>query len=384
MRETVLFVSNGAGEDAIAAQVAARLQGLKPLALPLVGQGAGYRGAAEVVGPRRDLPSGGLLPGAPGKLVRDLAAGLLGLTLRQLFFLRRLRRSCRVFVAVGDLYPVLLAGLAGCRPLLFVGTAKSVWHHGYSWPERWALRAFCRLCLVRDEPTARDLVSKGVAAEWVGNAMMDGLEPTGADLGVGPDEPCLALFPGSRSQAYQALPRMLEGYRHLVAGGTPARALVAVAPSLDLERLAASCPGWRLVPRPGVERGAVAALEGPAPPVMLVAGAFPDILHRSLVALGQAGTANEQAAGLGLPVVAFEPGGPGRLGWYRGRQKGLLGEALEVVPDDPRAVAAALARLLADPAERARRGQIGRARLGPAGGAGRMAALIEAWARASG
>jgi uncharacterized protein (TIGR03492 family) len=111
--------------------------------------------------------------------------------------------------------------------------------------------------------------------------------------------------------------------------------------------------------------------------VLLVRGALGDLLARSQVVLGQAGTANEQAAGLGLPVVAYAPGGERRLKWYRFRQKGLLGEAVRVVEDHPEAIAGELAFLLANPGERARRGAIGRERMGGFGGAARIAELIE-------
>lgn len=371
----LLFVSNGAGEDAIAAEVARRTT-LPSQALPLVGEGVAYRGAAQPLEPRRSMPSGGLVPESYGRLLGDLREGLLSLTLRQLRCLRRRRGEQAVTVAVGDLYPVALCALGGLRPLMFVGTAKSVHHHPYSRMERWVLRRFTDLCLVRDEPTADFLTRHGVPARWVGNAMMDGLEPSGADLGLAPEETCLGLLPGSRREAYRNLPRMLEAYRRL-SRKIAVRALVAMAPGLDLEELGRAAPGWRLVRRPGIERGTVGELQGPAPPVLLVSGAFADVLHRSTLILGQAGTANEQAAGLGLPVVAFAPGGEGSLGWYRGRQKGLLGEALRVVEDDPETVAAELLRLLRDGPERRRRGAAGRARMGPPGGARRIARLLE-------
>ena len=74
----VLLVSNGAGEDAIAREVACRAKGLDLDALPLVGQGVAYEGVARRVGPRRSMPSGGLIPEALGNLLRDLAGGLAG------------------------------------------------------------------------------------------------------------------------------------------------------------------------------------------------------------------------------------------------------------------------------------------------------------------
>lgn len=375
----VLFLSNGAGEDAIGARVVRGLTRLRADAFPLVGRGEAYAGAAELVGPVRRLPSGGLVRESWRNLGRDLAAGLTRHLARQFCFLRGARSEYAAAVAVGDLVPVLAAGLAGLRPLLFVGTAKSIWHHGYSLPERLLIRWLVERTLTRDEPTAQALRRHGLATECVGNAMMDELEPLGLDLRVAPHEVCLAVFPGSRQGAYRDMPRLLEAYRLMVAQGTHARALVGLADTVDPVRLAQACPGWSLRPGPAQTQGVVGRLErAQMPDVLLVRRALGDLLSRAQVALGQAGTANEQAAGMGVPVVAFAPGGESRLGWYRGRQKGLLGEAVKVVEDEPRALCAELVRLLADPAERERRGAVGRQRMGPPGASLRMARIIEA------
>jgi uncharacterized protein (TIGR03492 family) len=99
-----------------------------------------------------------------------------------------------------------------------------------------------------------------------------------------------------------------------------------------------------------------------------------DLLQASSVALGLAGTAHEQAVGAGVPVVAPHQG---PLGWYRGRQKGLLGDALWVVPERSSEVVAALLRLLSDPLEHARRANIGRERMGQPGGAARISGWLQ-------
>lgn len=372
----VLLVSNGAGEDAIATRIAACLEGARAQALPLVGAGEAYQGKVEVVGPRRRFASGGLVLESWRNLARDLGQGLILHHLRQLRFLRALRGRYAVTVAVGDLFPVVMAGLAGLRPLLFVGTAKSVWHHAYSPLEVLVLRLFTCQTLTRDEPTAADLRARGLSAHCVGNAMMDELEPRGLELELSEGWQGLALFPGSRRGAYTEMPRLLEVYRRVFNAGLKVRALVALADSIEPERLAASCPGWSyeaLAPS-----GLVGHLrfEG-LPPVGLVRRGLGDVLAASSVALGQAGTANEQAAGMGLPVVAYAPEGATRLGWYRGRQKGLLGDAVAVVEDDPDRVALEVIRLFEDDSERSRRAAIGRQRMGPPGASERIARVVE-------
>jgi len=116
-------------------------------------------------------------------------------------------------------------------------------------------------------------------------------------------------------------------------------------------------------------------LRGPGR-VALVSGALGDLLAASYLALGQAGTAHEQAVGAGVPVVSLHADPEGTLGWYRGRQKGLLGDALLVVGEDEQVAARALLRLSLDPVERERRAAVGRERMGAPGGAARMAAWL--------
>ena len=380
MTAPLLFLSNGAGEDSIAAQIISCLpQDLPRRALPLVGQGDSFKDLAPLVGPRQSMPSGGLIAQDWRRLGRDLAHGLALLTLRQLSWLRSQRRNFSQLVAVGDLWPVILGALSGIRPLTFIGTAKSNYHHPYSRLEAWVLRAFHVYSLVRDEPTAAHLRRLGVEAQWVGNAMMDGLEPQELDFHLAEREVGLALFPGSRQATYQVLPRLLRLSTKLAAHlERPLCGLVAVAPSIDLHRLAQACADFQLESAPYPGWSALSPLAPTSPKVRfyLVQGHLADVLANSQVALGLAGTAHEQAAGWGLPVVAFEPQGPHNLPWYRFRQQGLLGEALEVVYDRDSAIIEALARLFLDPQERQRWGQIGRQRLGPPGGAARMAQII--------
>ena len=79
------------------------------------------------VGPRRAMPSGGLVAmGNVRAFARDLGAGFVGLFFAQLRFLRAARDAYGIAVAVGDSYAL---GLALCArlPTLFVGTAKSAY-----------------------------------------------------------------------------------------------------------------------------------------------------------------------------------------------------------------------------------------------------------------
>ncbi len=366
----LLVISNGAGEDSIAAQV---IRNLPPecscQVMPLVGCGDAYRGVAELVGPRQNMPSGGL------NILRDLRGGLLGLIVRQLWWLVIHKHEYSKIVAVGDLWPVLLAVCSGIRPVIFIGTAKSDYYHPYSKLEAWVLRTFEVYSVVRDEPTAASLRQKGCQAVYVGNAMMDGLEPQKLNFSLNPQELGLALFPGSRQAAYKVLPRLLELTHQLsVHLGRPICGFIAAAPSIDIKRLAGELSGRQIAETDYPGWLALSSSENVR--FFLIKDHLADVLKYSQVALGLAGTAHEQAAGWGIPVVAYERGGAKNLRWYRARQKGLLGEALIVTEDRDSDIVEALSLLCTKPEERERRGAVGRERLGAPGGAQRMARII--------
>jgi uncharacterized protein (TIGR03492 family) len=105
-------------------------------------------------------------------------------------------------------------------------------------------------------------------------------------------------------------------------------------------------------------------------------GPIGPLLTRVQLVIGQAGTANEAAAAAGVPVVAFARERDRKTAWYRMRQHGLLGDALEVLPGNVEAASAGLLELLADAPRRARMGEHGRERMGGPGGARAIAQAV--------
>ncbi len=377
----LLILSNGAGEDAIAARI---LQEFPPeirervVCFPMVGPGRALAESYPLWGPRVAPPSEGLFRESWRLAVADLVGGVIGGHLRQLGALRRHRGEVSLAVAVGDLFPVLWSYLAGFETV-FVGTAKSVFHHPYSFFERALLRRMARLSLVRDGPTAEALEAGGVNAEWLGNAMMDEVEPRGVELALPEEATVVTLLPGSRAQAPEVLPQQLQALSLLAPRYRGLLGAVVLAPGSEPGELCSEAvgQGWALKSRPEAPPHELGLLERDGVTVYLYNGVLGDVLARSQAALGQAGTANEQAAGAGVPVVAYDHRQVQSLRWYRARQRGLLGDAVTIVAPGPENLAAELERLLADPIERARRADIGRRRMGPSGGSSRMAQRIE-------
>ncbi len=370
-------MANGHGETAIAARIAreiARLSGdgAGLDLFPLVGTGGGANGL-HLVGPRRAMPSGGLVAmGNVRAFSRDVAAGFVGLFARQVAFVRDVR-AYDAAIAVGDAYALAFA--FGTRlPTFFVGTAKSVYVAPYGPFERLLLRGAVRV-FVRDEATAVRLRSQGVRAEAPGNVIAD---LASAREGAPPGR-WIGVLPGSRDDAYDDGLRLARVIRALGKRRAGTAALLSVAPTLDATRFARALAddGW--IPAPAVEAPFAFDVRDGETRLAGWTGDLGPLLAASVVTLGQAGTANEQAAAFGVPVVALDRtagGGRGGADWYRMRQRRLLGDALLLVPARPEDAAATLGALLDDPERLRAMSVAGPARMGAPGGAEAIARAV--------
>lgn len=373
-----LFVSNGHGEDHVAATLAlalrARQASLTLAALPLVGLGAAFeRADVALLEPRLRLPSDGLTMHHPRLLWGDLRGGLARLTLAQCQALRRARVDH--VVVVGDVYAHALASLVGA-PRSVVQTLVSVrmqvpgrvalgprrYMEGIHALERRLMRGRVLGVYPRDEATAAWLRTRGVAkVRWLGNVMMDGAHG-GQPIAALAGRRVAALLPGSRGHAADSALQMLAALRRV----GPIVGLVAWTrgPLPPLPE------GWERCERR--ERGLLAAWRSGETEVWWLSGRFADVLASAQAALGTTGTALEQAAGLALPVVTFaRPPLHGHR--FVANQQRLLGPALRVVTPDVDAIARALADALTDGPHRRAAALEGPARMGPAGAAGRIA-----------
>ncbi len=373
----VLFVTNGHGEIAIADRIAAELHDVAPNIcidhVALVGD-VRTRHARDV-GPRKSMPSGGLIAmGNVPAVVRDLRAGLASLTIRQWRFLKGARGRYAVVIAVGDAFALAMAARAS-SPVLYVGTAKSVLVAPYGPGERRLLRR-ARAVFVRDEATAEDLRRTGIPAEAPGNVIVDlfsGGDDAGLEAAVEDFRFVVALLPGSREPAYADAAFLTDTCAAAAKAQPGLGGILSIAPGIDVRRMESTLQAQSHV----VEHTTV-----PFVPFYVVheghvvlrawSGDIGPVLRRAAVALGQAGTANEAAAAAGIPVLAVAR----RRGWYRHRQAKLLGEALTLLDADVETAARELVELARDERLRASRGAVGKARMGAPGGARRIAERI--------
>jgi len=368
----VLLVSNGVGEDLLAAGVAQALEaaGVAVAAYPLAGTGA-YPPRVPLLDPRRALPSGGFsLRAGFRNFGADVGAGLIRLWMGQRRTLKRQRGRYDLVVAVGDIYCLWMSA-AAAPGVAFLATADSVHIARPGAIARWVLRRWARRIFARDPETAQTLAAYGLPAVAAGLVTMDQLQPGGETFGLPHDAQVVALLPGSRGDAVTNALLLARAAEAIAAVRGDIAFIMALAPSIRASELVGRLLTLDRSSSPSTDTAVVGEAR------LQLTQAFADALLRATVVIGLAGTANEQAAGLGRPVVAF-PGPGAQFGpSFLAMQHRLLGEALVPTRTWQEAAQATL-RLLGDAHERRRRGEVGRARMGPPGGTQRITdALLE-------
>lgn len=378
----VTFLSNGYGEDVIGSRLAAELMQQTEVdvhAYPTVDRGDAYEGVCEILGQRQVMPSGGLMLHSWDMFVADIKAGFLSMTLRQLYDLARLKTD--VLVVVGDAYALLLSSLVRCQKRFYAQPLVSAYHQPlagsrvnrvtmeqFTGLERWLIRRLVTRMYVRDAFTAETLLAKGLhEVRFLGNPMVDALEPSRpfsrAELfgNTKSDAPVIALLPGTRQYAHSTLQVMLEALCHY----PEAVGLLAWTAN---ERPQVTGWHWReSVGSTALADHLLGVLVHAQQRVFVYRQRFADILHVADIALGTAGTAHEQAAAKGVPVVSF-PMPPHYTPAFLENQQRLLADALEVVVAEPEDVARALRSLWQDAATRQRAVAVGKTRMGETGG----------------
>lgn len=368
-----LFISNGHGEDAIAAAVVAQLPDTVSVeAYPMIGAGNAYTGVCPIVGPRATLASEGWR-NVKGSLRRDIATGGLGTVPPALGFLRKMVGKYDRVVVVGDMVGVLACYLTGHRGLYYLDVYKTGAARLYSSAERWTIKRACATVFCRSDSLAQTLTQVGVDARSAGNVMMDAIPQGDYDASSRRSRPmAVTLLPGSRALTAESFALQVDALRTLPTELRP-DVFLAVAGSINVDDLARKT-GLKRTSMLSVEPGDLGELsDGDLTIHMARGGAMGNLLLASDVVLSQAGTATVQALGLGKPVITFiNP--RDRRSRFNDEQM-LFGEARTVTTAEAPAIGAALRHLLEQDDERRRLAAIGRQRIG---GPGAINAIIDA------
>ena len=359
----LLFITNGHGEDIIAAQIIKEL-GRKDLAIyvmPVVGKGDIFTGlGVKLIGSRKALPSGGFGLRNYSYLIKDLFSGLIGKVIEQVRTLLNKKWEYALVIGIGDVVPIIYSMFTGCK-FIFVGVNKSEHYRklafNYTGLEKWLLKKYCRLTLARDKKTADALQQLGINSKYVGNPMMDAVQTirTSEHQNTRKDrKKVIGFLPGTREDAYRNIEDFYKIAWQIDQLDKNIKFIISFPRTLNKHRLD--------------------KINKPVDIPMI--SDFNNVLKCSNLMIGMSGTGNEQAAGVGLPVIAF----PGRGAQFNNRfasgQKQLLGNALLLLPRNSRVIAHEAISLIYNRKRMAKMGNAGRKRMGGPGATKRIAEMI--------
>jgi uncharacterized protein (TIGR03492 family) len=337
----ILFISNGHGEDNHSSHIIQTLRELSPhleiAAMPVVGEGKAYRSLGiEIVGPTQNLPSGGFTYMNRLRMLKDIQAGILSLTWRQLQAVRRYAPSCDLVMATGDTVGQSFAYLSGRPYVSFISCLSSL-YEGRLQLElvlSYCLRSpKCLTIFTRDAYTAEDLQKQGFQkAKFGGIPSLDRLIPTGKDLQLQPSVPMIALLPGSRLPEAEKnfslqLQLVLEIVQVMRSQKVAFRAALVSSLIASLGEIATRL-GWQH------DNGKLTYTDGQGTilaEVLCYSDAFNDIVNYCTLVIGMAGLAVDQAVAIGKPIVQIAGEGPQFTYAFAEAQTRLLGCSVQTV-----------------------------------------------------
>ncbi len=352
----LLFISNGHGEDLVAAEIIKKLSGkVEMTVLPVVGEGKAFEGLdVKILGPRRELPGGGFSLRNLKYLASDLFYGLLGNTINQVKILRKYKGKFDQVVAIGDIVSMIGAKMVK-SPFVFVGVNKSSYYKwfGYNYTpwEKFLLKDHALKVFVRDKYTEERLRTHGIKipqAVYVGNPLMDCIGSAGVRSTEKSNVVTIGFLPGTREDARLNLDDFKKIIEEII--------------KMNKEE---------------IEFKFIVATKEKDIPIYMENRPFSEVLSRSELIIGLSGTGNEQAAGSGIPIVSFYGRGSQYTKKFGEAQKQLLGEALSLVRDqDPISVAAEVWELLRNPTRMKHMGKKGKERMGSPGAVKKISGFL--------
>lgn len=327
--------------------------------LPVVGRGDAFEKLkVKIIGPRKALPGGGFGLRNFSYFIKDVLSGLIWKAASQIQLLRRSRGKYSLVVGIGDIVPIFYSMLTGSR-FVFIGVNKSSYYKklafNYIALEKRLLNKYCRLTFARDQRTAEDLKEHGIKVKYVGNPMMDMVRNIGrSGYRRIRGKKTIGFLPGTRDDAYKNIEDFNKIAWQINEMDSKIGFIMSLPENLDTKKIA----GIKLLKKIAVTRD------------------FNTVLSSSDVIIGLSGTGNEQAAGLGIPILSF----PGRGAQYNFKfakgQKELLGDALHILNRNSKEIASAAISLLNDPRAMRNMGRTGMQRMGKPGASKKIAGII--------
>lgn len=343
----ILFISNGYGEDMVAAHIAANLKTTIPssiiAAFPTVGSGIFYKKMSiKVTYQGIKLPSEGFIRSIKDFL-KDISYGFIIKTLKMGIKLKSISKNFDYLIFVGDPYILLFSSLFSLKKRykkIFIGIQQSELYQSkrpfkehYSLIERAWMKLLAGIIFVRDIKTADFLEQKGFKNVYsFGNPMMDCF--TIHDNKIFPEnKTIIAILPGSKKEAYENLRVIFGIIKKLSKKLSNPIYAIALSPNLNLEKILNS---YNLVKKDekiiNDNKAEITFFSNKniSGDIAISNSLFGNIIDEADVIIGTSGTANEQAAGMGKPIFSFWGKGPQITKKFLEAQKRLLGQSLYV------------------------------------------------------
>jgi len=330
----ILILSNGHGEDLSGSLIAKQFvkNGYVVHALPIVGKGKHYiKEKIKIIGKTREFSTGGIGYNSFRGRLTEIFGGEIFYLLKRLYLTFTIKKKYDYFFVVGDIVPVLFAWV--CKKDFFTYlVAYSSHYEGklkLPWPSKFFLLSQkAKKIYTRDSLTANDLtlqLKKKVS--FLGNPFMDKFFPRKKELKKA--EFSIGLFPGSR------FPETLDNFvliLEVLEALSDLRyfqkiefnfAIVNALPSSKIREIFQN-RGWLNLEQ--VKEKYFLKFQYKTLEVNIYWNNFEEILFKSRCCISMAGTAAEQAIGLGKPVIQIEGKGPQFTKSFAEAQRRLLGK----------------------------------------------------------
>ena len=330
----ILLLSNGHGEDLSGSLIAKQLvnSGYSVEALPIVGKGIHYeKEKIKIIGKTKEFTTGGIGYNSFKGRLNEIFGGEIIYVLKRLYLTYKIRKKYNYFFVVGDIVPVFFAWV--CKKDFFTYlVAYSSHYEGklkLPWPSKFFLISKkAKKIYTRDFLTANDLTSQlKKTVSFFGNPYMDkyffrGKELKKSDFSIG-------LFPGSR------FPEILNNFVLILE---VLEALsdfsyfqkiefnFAIVNALSSSKIREIFENRKWVYLEKINEKNLLKFQYKSLTVNLYWNTFDEILLKSRLCISMAGTAAEQAIGLGKPVIQIEGKGPQFTKSFAEAQRRLLGK----------------------------------------------------------
>ena len=327
-------MSNGHGEDLSGSLIAKQLvnSGYFVDALPIVGKGNHYaKEKIRIIGKTKEFSTGGIGYNSFRGRLTEILGGEIIYLLRRLYLTYRIRKKYDYFVVVGDIVPVFFAWI--CKKDFFTYlVAYSSHYEGklkLPWPSKFFLLSKkAKKIYTRDSLSATDLTSQlKKKVFFFGNPFMDKFflrekELKNFDFSIG-------LFPGSRfPEIVDNFVLILEVLEALsdCSYFQKIEFNFAIVNALSSQKITEIFKNRKWLNLEKINERHLLRFQYKSLKVNLYWNTFEEILLKSKCCISMAGTAAEQAIGLGKPVIQIEGRGPQFTKSFAEAQRRLLGQ----------------------------------------------------------